>query len=114
MTAGVYDMVVEQGATYTLNMTWRDPEAAPIDLTGYSARLQARARGGEVLVEMNTENGDITLGDEDGTIQLRLNAATTSGLQAGIYRYDLEVETGEGEVTRLLRGQFIVEGEITK
>lgn len=114
MSADKYDMQVEQGATFSLAITWRDPDAVAIDLTDYTARLQARGRTGTVLVELNTDNGGITLGGAAGTIDLRCEASATTLMTAGIYHYDLELQSAGGEVTRLLQGQWIVQKEVTR
>lgn len=115
MSAGSYDIVVEQGATFRLLVTWEDPAETPIDLSGYSARLQARQiQGGAIVCSMTTQNGAIVLGGDSGTVTLELGALATAAIPAGIYRYDIELESGGGEVTRLLRGQFIVQSEVTR
>ena len=42
MAAGIYDIIIEQGATFTLSATWKDSAGAAINLTSYSARMQVR------------------------------------------------------------------------
>lgn len=114
MSAGNYTFVCEQGATFSRTLTWRDPNGDPIDLTGYSARMQVRptARGAtEPLVEI-TDGDGITLGGEEGTIALYVDADATASLPAEPLRYDIELEQ-DGNVTRLLAGWFKVVAEVT-
>ena len=36
MSAGKYDFTIEQGATFSLQVTWKDSTGTPINLTGYT------------------------------------------------------------------------------
>ena len=41
---------VDQGATYTFDVVWNDSAGQPINLTGYSAKMQVRdTKGGSKL-----------------------------------------------------------------
>ena len=45
MPAGELDLYIEQGATYRKTLTWKTGSpATPVDLTGYTARLQVRTK----------------------------------------------------------------------
>jgi hypothetical protein len=126
MSAGRYDIILEQGATFDLPLTYRDPAGTPVDLTGYTARMQVReAPASSVLVEFNsdlTANGFIFItgsaeNREDGAngnIRILLSSANAAALPRFQGRYDLELEDATGYVIRLLEGQFRVEPEITK
>ena len=39
MAAGKYNIVIEQGATYQVELQYRDSNNNPIDLSGYSGRI---------------------------------------------------------------------------
>lgn len=113
---GKYNITIIEGATFDLTLTWKNPDDSPVDLTGYTARLQVRPNAkdtGTPLLEMTTENGRITLGDELGTIQLQLSAATVTNLAWKSGAYDLEMVSGV-IVTRLLEGKVTVSQEVTK
>lgn len=115
-TAGVYNITCNQGATLSRTLTWADPAKNPINLTGYTARMQVRetAASNTVVLELTTSNTRITLGGTAGTVTINVNAATTTSLTPGKYVYDLEVVSGGGEVTRLVEGNFIVKAEVTR
>lgn len=114
MSAGTLDLSIEQGATYNLVLTWKIDGTA-VNLTGYTARLQARVdvEDSEVILSMTTLDG-ITLGGVLGTITLNLSAAATTALIPGTYVYDLEMAAGSGIVTRLVQGELIISPEVTR
>ena len=42
MTAGIYNATIDQGATWSVTVTYTDSNGAPINLTGYTAAMQVR------------------------------------------------------------------------
>lgn len=114
MAAATYDILCEQGATLSLALTYKDPDGDPVNLTGYTARMQVResVSAASTLVAITSSSG-ITLGGSAGTIQISLSATTTAALPKGSYVYDLELSSG-GTVTRLLKGAFTVDPEVTR
>ena len=114
MAAGLYDITIEQGVTFQLNLTWKDSNDAPLNLTGYSARMQVRETydSEDTLVSL-TSPGDITLGGALGTILITIQPAVTSILQFVEGVYDLELVSA-GVVTRLLQGKATISREVTK
>jgi hypothetical protein len=126
MSAGRYDITLEQGATFDLPLRYRAPSGTAVDLTGYSAKMQVReAPASSVFVEFNstlTANGFIFLtgsaeNREDGAngnLRIFMTAANSALLPRFAGRYDLELADSTGYVTRLLEGQFRVEPEITR
>ena len=114
MSAGTYNLLIEQGATRSRGFTYQDSAGAPIDLTGYIARLTAvTSYGGDLIIEATVDNGRVVMGDEDGTITITIEAADTAELDAPIEGvYDLEIEAGMGgEVSRLIQGRVTVSPE---
>ena len=112
--AGSYNFTIEQGATFNLLMTWRIDNVA-VNLTGYTARLQARidVDETETILSLTTGAG-ITLGGAAGTITLDQTATQTALLPKGEYVYDLELQSSGGVVTRLLQGELNISAEVTR
>lgn len=115
MAAGTLDFTIEQGATFNLLLTWKI-DTVPVNLTGYTARLQARVdvEDSEVIVSLTTSNGGITLGGSAGTISLDQTATQTTLLPAGTYVYDLELIASNSTVTRLVQGELLISPEVTR
>lgn len=114
MAAGALDFTIEQGATFNLLMTWKIDNVA-VNLTGYTARLQARVdvEDTETVLSLTTGSG-ITLGGALGTISLDRTATETAVLPTGEFVYDLELQSGGGVVTRLVQGQLTISAEVTR
>jgi len=112
--AGKYDITIEQGATFTLSMTVKK-NGSPVDLTGYTARMQARPHAGSSAVYLDLSSvNKITLGGPAGTIVISLTAAETAALPTGTFVYDLELISPLGVTTRLLAGRVVVSAEVTR
>lgn len=119
MTAAVFDITIEQGATFEFPVTWATDAAppVPIDLTGYTARMQVRHKynSTDKLLDLTTENGGITLGGALGTILILATASQTAAVPAPKdCVYDLELVAASGKVTRLLQGVAVISPEVTK
>jgi hypothetical protein len=116
MAAGIYNFICEQGATFNRTFTVKDAAGDPLDLTDFIARMQVRRDidAAEPMIELTTENGGIELGGEEGTVSLFISAGDTSDIpRSGVY--DIEIQSGQnGETSRILKGQFILDPEVTK
>lgn len=117
MAAGKKNIIVEKGSTFLLNLIWKDSNQVPIDLTGYTARMQVRKsyNTSEKLLDLTTENGGITLGGIAGTISIKGPADQTTAIPDNIKGgvYDLEMVNGS-IVKRLIEGEADIRPEVTR
>jgi hypothetical protein len=111
--AGIYNFTIEQGTTFYKVMTL-SASSAPVNLTGYQARMQIRPEieSGEVLAELTTGNGLITLSSA-GQITWTIPAATTEGITVDGF-YDMELIEPGGAIKRLLKGRVRLDREVTR
>lgn len=115
MSAGVYDLVIEQGATLNTTFTWKDPSGTPINLTGYSARAMFRPDyRSNTILSLSTSDGTIVITGASGIISFNVPASTTSYLSTGNGVWDLELISSSGIVTRLVGGSYDVSAEVTR
>jgi hypothetical protein len=116
MSAGIYDFYIEQGATFYQVITWKDSAGDPVDISGYTARMQIRksVTSTDALISLTTENGRISLGGAAGTVTLEIDADDTADFTTFCGVYDLELEASDGTVTRLLEGQIEISREVTR
>lgn len=116
MAAANYDILIEQGATFLLHITYKDSLGVPINLTGFTARMQVRKKYSDTnaLLTLTTETGEITLGGAAGTVDLAAPATATEDVTVQCGVYDLELRNAAGVVTRLLQGNVTISPEVTK
>lgn len=119
MAATKLKLAIKQGATFRRRLTWKTgTPALPVDITGYVARMQFRVElpDIEVLFELTTENGGLTLGGVAGTIDLYISAADTTLMTWETAVFDLEmVQPGvNGDVIRLVEGTASNSFEVTR
>ena len=107
---------IYQGATFRKRLTWKSPSGVPIDLTGCTARMQARAEveSPTVLLSLTTENGGLTLGGAAGTVDLYVSDEDAGAITWDAGVWDLEIVHPSGEVTRLAQGSIAVSLEVTR
>lgn len=87
----------------------------PVDLTGYTARMQIRAKLQDTIVlqELTTESGGITINNIDKTITLSIPATATTLFDFSTAVYSLEMINLQ-EVIPFISGSITVDKEITR
>jgi hypothetical protein len=114
---GTLNLTMYQGASWDYTLTWQ-VAGTPVNLTGYSARMQVRESTDATAVVFSLASGSgITLGGTAGTIFLEASATTTAAIASPAnmqYVYDLELVSAGSAVTRLVEGCFFVDPEVTR
>ena len=125
MPAGKYNLLIEQGATFELELQYKDSNGVVVDLTGYSGRLQIRPSIGSPTAylclssTLNADGTGLNFSGSNGTtpptsgsIGVYISATTSSMLTFNTGVYDLEIASGSF-VTRLLQGNVQLSKEVT-
>ncbi len=121
LRGNVHDLITDQGSTVHQVFGIKNSARRVIALTGYSARMQVRQWDKEnrdpapiVIAEYTTQNGYLTVNGPAGTVTLLIPPADMAAYEPKAYVYDIEVESPQGETTRIIQGKFIVRAEVTK
>lgn len=113
--AVTYNVTIDQGADWFLNVTYDNPDGTPINLTGYTGALQLRSLPDDSVAVLSLSTGSgITITGATGLVAIRATATQTRAIDEGIYYYDLEITSTTGVVTRLIQGQADVSPEVTR
>ena len=125
MPAGRYNLLIEQGATFEIELQYKDSNGVVVDLTGYSGRLQIRPSIGSPTAYLclssslqpdgtglNFSGSNGSTPPTSGSIGVYISAATSSMLTFNTGVYDLEIASGSF-VTRLLQGNVQLSKEVT-
>lgn len=116
MPAGIYNFHCEQGADFDRTIYARNSDGTLIDLTGKSGRMHVRKDidASAKIVELTTDNGRMILGGDEGTIRLLMLADVTATIpKSGVYDIEI-VDDMSGSVNRILKGEFILDKEVTR
>jgi hypothetical protein len=110
-------LVIPQGSTLRRRFDLKNPDGTPMDLTGYSARMQYRSahNATSVLLDASVANSRVTMGGSGGWFEVVVPASVTQALMAparGVY--DVEITSAGGEVYRILEGDVRVSPEVTR
>ena len=119
MSAGHYDFEIEQGATFTLNLSYKDSNGAVINLTSptpYTGRMKIRdSPDGELIASSESADSPlniitVTIGASGNNIVASMTATNTKTLDFDTGVYDLEIYNGTGSTQVVER---IIEGRVT-
>lgn len=128
MAAGKYNFTIEQGATLDFEIQYTDSNSDPIDLTGYTSRMQIKnAKGGDTThitltstladdgTGLNMSGSSGTKPPTSGSIGIYISAYSSSLLDFSKAFYDLEISSGSTYpvVTRLMEGTVELSKEVT-
>ena len=111
MSAGTYNFILEQGATFNRILTLKENNAV-MNLTGYSVASKMRSTH-----DSSTVVGTFTCTVSNatgGVITISMTNSVTGAIEEGMYVYDLEMTSGSGVVTRLMEGTVTVNPEVTR
>lgn len=107
------DITVEQGADFFLDITLKQKNNLPVDLTSYTGRGKIK-----VTIADSTAAANFTVvfdaNRKTGKVGLYLSNATTAALSFNTGVYDFELVSGSGVVTRLIEGRVFFKKEVTK
>lgn len=127
MAAGNYSFTIEQGTTVDFEIQYTDVNDLPINLTGYSGRMQiksgfandkpitysslssSRYPDGTGL-NFSGSSGNTPLAS--GSIGIYISAVSSSAFTFAKAKYDLEIVSGSA-VTRILEGVITLSKEVT-
>ena len=112
MSAGTYNLVIDQGSDFALDLIIKQSGSA-LNLSNYSGRAQLRT---SVLASSVSATFTVSVTDAaNGALKMQLPAATSTGLAAGQYVYDLEIFTSaDAIVKRIVGGNVTITPEVTR
>lgn len=120
MSAGRYDILIEQGSTFNLYIQYKDSAGSLQALgSGYTARMKIKDYvDGDVIA--STESADnpkntlsITLASSGNNIVVTMNATNTAALDFDSAVYDLEL-ISSSLTERVIEGRVKLNKEVTK
>ena len=132
MAAGKYSFTIEQGTTTAFEIQYQDSNGEPIDLLGYTARMQIKdSFGGTEILSLSSSLGILEAyarGKDkaflsisgsnfitpmaSGSIGIYIGHEVTDDFTFSDAKYDIEIDDGTDK-TRILQGNIKLSREIT-
>ena len=110
----VYDITVNQGDDYSLQMIISDSQEAPIDITGYkfTCKVRETAESQEIITEAECVIHDA----QNGVLNINSSSNDTGNIdtdgeyygEPNSYYYDVQQTNINGQKERIIQGKFIV------
>jgi hypothetical protein len=104
------NLVIDQGSTFSTDLSLTDENGDALDLQNFTANSQVRKwySSSNAAATFST-----AINVSSGAITLSLTANQTSNLIAGRYVYDVEITSGS-EVSRIVEGIVTVTPQVTR
>lgn len=103
------NIVIDQGATFSTDLTLTDENGDALNLVGYTATSQMR----KWYTSSNSVSFTTSTNTATGTVTLSLTDTQTSALTAGRYVYDVEISDGS-TISRIVEGIVTVTPNVTR
>jgi len=110
----IYDITVNQGDDYALQMIISDSKNIPIDITGskFSCKVRQTAESQEVIAEAECVIADA----QKGVLNINFSSEVTGNIETdgeyygetNSYYYDIQQTNTNGRKERIVQGKFIV------
>ena len=108
--AGFVELTVEQGATFSTEISLKDVYAQPINLSQYTVNSQMRKSYYSTTAITFTST---VVDAVQGTLKISLSATQTANVSPGRYVYDVTITTNS-VVTRVIEGIVTVLPSVTR
>ena len=104
------ELEIDAGATFSTEITVRENDGTPKNLSGHIVSSQLR----KSYYSTTATDFNISITDAaNGTISMVLSSANTANLRAGRYVYDVELQYNN-IVTRIFEGIVVVLPNVTR
>jgi len=110
--AAVANLSIDQGSTFTSDITVKDINGNVFDLTGYTA-VAKLAKGYSSTRTRTAMTTAFATDRTTGVLTISLTAVQTAALDAERYVYDVEIISSSNTVTRVLEGIITVRPEVS-
>ena len=112
--AAIANLIIDQGANFSSDITVKDANGNAFDLTGYTTEAKM-AKGYASTRTRTTITSAVASDATTGVVSLTLTATQTAALDAPErYVYDVEItQTSTGTVTRVIEGIITTRPNVT-
>jgi hypothetical protein len=110
MTSSSYDIFLQQGSDYSINLNLTNSDTSPIDLSAYNVSGIAKMKYSDTGILLNLSPSIINA--PSGIINIFISGIKTETLPINIGFYDIFIYNS-GSVTSVLNGKVFINPSIT-
>ena len=112
MSAGTYNLVIDQGSDFALDLVVKQSGSA-LNLANYSGRAQLRTSHSSSSIAATFT---VTVKNAaNGALKMQLPGTTIKDIDSGQYVYDLEIFTANDSIVkRIIQGDVTLTPEVTR
>lgn len=118
MAAAKQNLVIEDNGEKTRVFVWKNAQGRPINLRGYTARIQGRVskESPSPIFDYTDLSGQILLDATKGRIEVRFDQAAINAIKAAGNScfYDIVMTPDQGDPVRLLEGKIQISVGVTR
>jgi hypothetical protein len=113
--AGQKNFEVDQNATFTFIVEYKDNNNLPIDLTGATAKMQVRdTKGGTKLAfSLTSPSGGIVIDPTNGKLTIKITPTQTNKMFYPKSSYDIMITDSNSNKIKLLEGYMTLSRSVT-
>ena len=113
--AGQKNFEVDQNATFSFIVEYKDNNGLPIDLTGSTAKMQVRdTKGGSKLAfSLTSPAGGITIDPTNGKLTIKMTPTQTNKLFYPKSSYDIMVTDSNSNKIKIIEGFLTLSRSVT-
>jgi hypothetical protein len=113
--AGQKNFEVDQNATFSFIVEYKDNNGLPIDLTGATAKMQVRdQKGGTKLAfSLTSPSGGIVIDPTNGKLTIKMTPTQTNKLFYPKSSYDVMITDSNTNKIKLLEGYMTLSRSVT-
>jgi hypothetical protein len=113
--AGQKNFEVDQNATFTFIVEYKDNNGLPIDLTGSTAKMQVRdTKGGTKLAfTLTSPSGGITIDGPNGKLTMKMTPTQTNKLFYPKSSYDIMLTDSSTNKIKIIEGFLTLSRSVT-
>lgn len=105
------NFTLDAGSDKTVYFVFNDKNGR-LDLNGYECAMQV-ASNGKIIDTLTTSNKRIRIDGDNGLVIVKFYNRATERYPSGELKYDIELESSNGDITRVVEGVIKVAQGIT-
>lgn len=116
-----YNFKIDKGTDYHFSVRFQDCEGNPLNLQGFRVKMQIRKgySSNTVIDELSIANGRIENSsyEIDGvydTLDFDFPSSVTQEYPAGMFLYDVQVQSSNLDITKVMEGQIQCLASVTQ